>query len=181
MLVYLVTNRINGHKYVGQTRQSLARRWQGHCHDAQRGKTTALASAIRKHGKDAFTVEIVGTYHSQAELNAAEQAAICALNAHKWDGGYNLTFGGEAPAWSNEQREAQSARKKGKTHKGGKWSAESRKKASEQRKGRNFAGPIIEHTCPPPCSKPFRASARTKWCSNACKCRNANRNRKSNA
>jgi hypothetical protein len=118
---------------VGQTSQPLARRWSAHQSRARKGSTYHLHNAIRKYGADAFTVEIKGTFDTKAELDAAEQAAICVYNAHYWDGGYNLTFGGEGCSMPiSEQQKI----KMSKAHLGKRHSAESIRKIKEAAKNR---------------------------------------------
>lgn len=56
-MIYLVTNTINGKRYIGKTTQTLERRWYQHCKNAEYGHNTYLYKAIRKYGKDSFTVE----------------------------------------------------------------------------------------------------------------------------
>lgn len=88
MLVYLVTNTKNGKKYVGQTTSSLAHRWSQHCCP---GSTCYyLSRAIKAHGRDAFTIEVIGSAETKAELDALELALT---DEHKsWiPYGYNAT------------------------------------------------------------------------------------------
>jgi len=95
MLIYLVTNLANGKKYVGQTRLRLEHRWKQHVRDAGNGSSTLIGAAIRKYGTDAFSVSIICTRSSQAELDTAERFYISSLGTHSSTGnGYNLTAGG---------------------------------------------------------------------------------------
>ena len=71
-VVYLIRNTVNGKEYVGQTIQDLRERWGRHC---STGKT-AISRAIRKHGRDAFTVEVLHECESRDEMNVLEAAAI---------------------------------------------------------------------------------------------------------
>ena len=94
MLIYLVTNLANGKKYVGQTRLRLEHRWKQHVRDAGNGSSTLIGAAIRKYGTDAFSVSIICTRSSQAELDTAERFYISSLGTHSSTGnGYNLTAG----------------------------------------------------------------------------------------
>lgn len=89
MLIYLVTNKASGKRYVGQTRRTAAIRFNGHCQ-----KGAALTAAIKKYGKEAFSVEIIGNYASKEDLNVAEAYFIAWHNCIA-PNGYNLTSGGE--------------------------------------------------------------------------------------
>lgn len=89
MITYLITNKINGKQYVGQTKRSLTARFIGHCE-----KGSALHSAIQKYGKASFDLRELGTYDSLEDLNNAEQYFIDYFNCIT-PNGYNLTSGGE--------------------------------------------------------------------------------------
>jgi hypothetical protein len=89
MIIYLVTNKLNGKKYVGQTKQTLSYRWHKHM---KRGN--ALFNAIRKYGGSNFTIEEVCKCDSNKELCKMEKYWIKKLNT-MYPSGYNLTTGGE--------------------------------------------------------------------------------------
>ena len=56
-LIYLVTNRLDGKRYVGLTRFTLEKRWAEHCYCALRRQTRSwLHRAIAKHGAEAFDI-----------------------------------------------------------------------------------------------------------------------------
>jgi group I intron endonuclease len=78
-VIYKVTNTVNGHIYIGQTKTALGNRWSKHCSDARSGAGWILAAAIRKHGREAFTVEVVEECPDKDALNAAEIAWILKL------------------------------------------------------------------------------------------------------
>ena len=94
MLVYKATNTINGMVYIGATTQSLARRKNDHKKDAaqMRWEGSAFHRAIREHGFDSFTWEVIAECRDLQSLHAAEIDAIARLGAQ--GGGYNLTAGG---------------------------------------------------------------------------------------
>ena len=116
--VYLVTNRVNGKKYVGKTVYTARHRWWGHCKDARNGKSTPLARAISKHGECAFIVEVLYEGSSEREILAVEKAMIAqyrTLNPH----GYNICVGGQGTSgrkMSTSQKEAVRARMIGNTN-----------------------------------------------------------------
>lgn len=78
-VIYKVTNIVNGHIYIGQTKTALGKRWSKHCSDARSGAGWVLAAAIRKHGKEAFAIQVVEECADKDALNAAEIAWILKL------------------------------------------------------------------------------------------------------
>jgi group I intron endonuclease len=104
MLIYKWTNKINGKIYIGQTTKKLEQRTRSHINTANTGSPLPIHNAIRKYGKDSFTVECLGYYDMHAELDAAETFYINQFDclAPK---GYNLKLGGAAGVWHEESRE----------------------------------------------------------------------------
>ena len=49
--IYKVTNQINGKLYIGETIQTISKRWNRHCYDAKNGVTDHFHTAIRYYGK----------------------------------------------------------------------------------------------------------------------------------
>lgn len=93
MIVYLVTNKINGKQYVGRTVKRLEQRWAGHCCAANKGSTLPLHNAIRKYGRNAFSLEVVAITRDAVELSQLEIQWI--ERTRSAIEGYNLTTGGE--------------------------------------------------------------------------------------
>lgn len=112
MIVYLITNKINGKQYVGQTIQKLEDRWK--THRSSISGCLALKSAIEKYCPDNFTVEVIYEANSMEELNKKEQEFINKLNTLA-PNGYNLTTGGERPKYSEESRKKMSQSSKGRS------------------------------------------------------------------
>jgi group I intron endonuclease len=122
MLVYLITNTINGKRYVGQTKRTLVRRWAQHC------KSTgccALNSAIRKYGAENFIIDVICEPPTKELLDEFEIEYIKRYNT-LYPNGYNLQGGGDVP-WHNEETK----RKIGESNRGKRPSLETRKKMSE--------------------------------------------------
>lgn len=90
--IYLLTNKINGKKYVGQTINKPELRWYFHIYAATRKVDSPLARAIKKYGCHNFTAEVIHTCE-QAELDKAEQRFIYDYDCMT-PAGYNLTSGG---------------------------------------------------------------------------------------
>lgn len=132
-IVYKVTNTVNGHFYIGQTKTRFSSRWSKHCQDARNGAGWVMAAAIRKYGPDAFTHEIVEECADRASLNAAEVKHIVALCPH-----YNaMGGGGQLGSPSAEVRSKISIATKGKVR-----SAETRSRMSAGQLGH----PVSENT-----------------------------------
>jgi group I intron endonuclease len=88
-VIYKVVNSINGHFYIGQTKMRLSARWSKHKQDSRQGKGWILAAAIRKHGDEAFALEVIEVCESKDSLNAAEIKHIAFFRPQ-----YNACSGG---------------------------------------------------------------------------------------
>lgn len=119
--------------YVGIT-NNLQQRLSKHKSDAKHNSPCVIHKAIRKYGFNNFTVTLLQTSSSNEELCELEKDWIAKLNTHVSVGGYNETFGGEAPMLGRFHTEEtkNKIRKKlqGKTspNKGKKWTNETRQK-----------------------------------------------------
>ena len=136
MIVYKITNKINGKIYIGQTIRPLIVRWKHHCNPANKN-CTALHRAIQKYGRDMFTVEQIDVACDRDELDTKERYWINYYDciAPK---GYNLRLGGEHHIVSEETRY-----KLGNGNRGRRYSEEIRKKMSESRRGRKMSPEAI--------------------------------------
>lgn len=160
MVVYLITNLVNGKHYVGKTVQPLKERWARHLSKANRGPQYHLHGALRKYGPEAFSiVPLVSILTTDPQLKEYERFWIRLFNANDPRYGYNMTAGGDGSlGWnpSTETRRKIGAAFKGKslpvTHrrkiseaqKGKRHSAESRLKMSDAKKGnKHCEGRII--------------------------------------
>lgn len=90
-VIYLITNKINGKMYVGQTKQALASRLKGHKNS---NGTSRITYAIKKYGVENFDIVQIDSAISLAELNAKEIAHIARLNTLDTKVGYNVSIGG---------------------------------------------------------------------------------------
>ena len=105
MIIYKITNQVNGKVYIGQTTLSLERRWYTHCHKSS--GCVALHNAIKKHGVENFTVEQIDTAMGKPELDLKEKFWIKHYNSLV-PNGYNLKTGGNTPVYSDESRKRMS-------------------------------------------------------------------------
>lgn len=93
--IYKITNKVNGKIYIGQTMQSVEKRFKEHINAAKTkysGNRYALQHAILKYGEDAFTIEVLGEYPEEL-LDEMEIMFIQEFNSLK-PNGYNITLGG---------------------------------------------------------------------------------------
>lgn len=98
-IIYLVTNNINGKKYVGFTVDSLAKRWARHLRDASRGSNYVFHMALQKYGPENFTIkELISCEDAKYALEFLEPHYILLENSFiraPNGGGYNMTLGGK--------------------------------------------------------------------------------------
>lgn len=107
MRIYKITNTVNGKVYVGQTVQTLERRWALHKHQAKH-RNRPLYRSIRKYGIQHFVVELLEELSpgsSQQILDEKERFWIAHLNAMV-PSGYNLTSGGDGKSFLSEETKA---------------------------------------------------------------------------
>ena len=119
--IYLITNRINNAKYIGQhCKTTITKRWNEHLSRAKSGKVCKyLYTAMRHYGIENFTIEKIGEFPINA-LGPMEAYYAEQYNTYYWDTdlGYNVVWCGED------------------NNKGIKMSPETCKKMSELRKGK---------------------------------------------
>ena len=90
MWIYKITNIQNNKIYIGQTIRPIQQRFERHINDAINNKlNTHFARAIRKYGKDNFTIEIIDIAQTQEELTQKEKYWIDHYNSSNL--GYNET------------------------------------------------------------------------------------------
>lgn len=135
MIIYRIVNTFNGLSYIGQTIRSLKHRWNEHC--ASKIKNMYIDNAIKKYGKENFSVEEIAKYDNLEDLNNAEEYYIDFYNCLA-PNGYNLLKGGRNKIPSLETRQKMGKARKGirngmygKNH-----SLESIAKMSASKKGR---------------------------------------------
>lgn len=90
MIIYLITNKINGNQYVGQTTQLLRTRIIQHKSGIR--KSSAINGALRKYGSENFSFSILGQYSIIEDLDNAEEYFIQYYNC-LYPNGYNLKAG----------------------------------------------------------------------------------------
>ena len=88
-VIYLITNLLNGMKYVGQTTRTVEERFYEH-----KRENFYLGKAIRKYGEENFNIEVIEECETFEQLNEREIFWISYLKC-KQPNGYNLTDGGK--------------------------------------------------------------------------------------
>jgi group I intron endonuclease len=85
--IYKITNKINGHFYIGYTKLSLQKRFNLHI----KTKTTKMpiVSAIKKYGCDNFVIELIYEFDNKNDATKCEIKLIEELKPN-----YNIHFGG---------------------------------------------------------------------------------------
>lgn len=93
-IIYCLTNKVNGKRYIGQTTRTVAERLIGHLYSFGRNGCPLLGAAIKKYGKEAFEVSVLGTAATQNELDLLEISLIEQYRTTDRALGYNIAPGG---------------------------------------------------------------------------------------
>lgn len=93
--IYLITNKINGKRYIGKTKKSYQERFKEHCLSYNHGCRTYIACAIHKYGKDNFSIQLIDKVKDDT-WKYWENYYIKKYNSHYTQGGYNITWGGDS-------------------------------------------------------------------------------------
>lgn len=98
--IYLITNDINSKVYIGQTIQTLNKRFNGHCcySKSDRSANMYIKRAIHKYGRDKFHIHLLEECPID-NLNDREKYWINYYNSYNT--GYNLTLGGQDSNYFN--------------------------------------------------------------------------------
>lgn len=92
--IYLITNKINGKRYVGKTETTVEARWKRHLSIAKNpnAQKYAIHQAILKYGAESFIIKEIEKVPT-TKLSQREQYWIQYYNSYKR--GYNETLGGD--------------------------------------------------------------------------------------
>ena len=127
-VIYCIEHIDSGKRYIGQTTRSIAHRWWEHCYYLSNRR---LGNAIRKYGKESFSVYELDVASSKEELDHLEKTYILMFKTTDSSHGYNLDLGGGSGKHSDESKAFMSNIRKGKKH-----SEETKKKISASQVGR---------------------------------------------
>jgi group I intron endonuclease len=142
--VYVITNTVNGKRYIGLT-CDVKRRWQDH-KDAHKSRSGKLYAAMRKYGVKKFALKIITANLSKESANELEQELIRKLGTAR--DGYNCTIGGRGMGGyrhsdQTKKRISEVLRRRfqtfGSWNAGRKATAEQRKRQSERQQGRRHS------------------------------------------
>lgn len=92
-VIYKITNTINNKIYIGQTTQSIKKRFTSHL-SANYFKKMPLHRAIKKYGRLNFVIEVIDYADGKESLNTKEIFYIKLYNSIHHDIGYNAVMGG---------------------------------------------------------------------------------------
>jgi group I intron endonuclease len=98
MIIYKITNKVNGKIYIGQTTRSIKFRWKRHVEAARYTSNSILHKAIRKYGEHSFEIELIEYADDKVSLNEKEIFWISHFNSTDSSIGYNITKGGASPS-----------------------------------------------------------------------------------
>lgn len=98
--IYVVTNILNGKKYVGKTNHTVAKRWNEHCSDylKERCENRPLYRSMKKYGIENFKVE---TLEKCTNDVSAEREIYWINKLDTYKHGYNATIGGDGTRYIN--------------------------------------------------------------------------------
>jgi group I intron endonuclease len=163
--IYLVSNKLNGKQYVGQTINP----------ERQIGHGRILRKAYKLHGRDNFSYEPICTgITNRATLNAIERFWIAVVGTLV-PNGYNIELGGsEGSTWTEERRRKHSLALTGRIHtrplgsksgmKGKKFPEEGKRKLSAALKGRPCPTKGMSHS--EETKAKMSASQKAHWAAN---------------
>lgn len=140
MLVYLITNKINGKKYIGQhVGTDLESYWLRNVWLAENGYQgkRLLYRAIRKYGSEGFEVKPLVVVGTKQEMDYYEIGLIKAWDTVNPKKGYNITHGGDGSLGVKMSEETKA--KMSESHIGLKMPESHRRKLSERSKGNKYA------------------------------------------
>lgn len=127
--IYKLINKINGMHYIGQTWQTLEKRW--HAGGGYRS-CIYIERAIKKYGKDNFYYEVLSHAITQEEADKLEDMFIEMYDSVNPQKGYNIRGGGSRGKLSEQTKQKISLANTGK-----KATEEAKHKSSISHKGQH--------------------------------------------
>jgi group I intron endonuclease len=95
VLLYTLTNTVNGKMYIGKTCHATPyRRWKRHQSSARAGSRLPIHCALTKYGPEQFIVAVLSVHQTPEELSTAEVNAIHDYHT-QCPNGYNVSIGGD--------------------------------------------------------------------------------------
>jgi group I intron endonuclease len=141
MIIYKITNKINGKRYIGQTQNTISARWSQHVHNAVKKKgRSILSEAIRKYGRENFEIKSVCRCNDIEGMNRIEINCIRLFKTLA-PNGYNLDSGGKNNIMHEKTKLKLRLAKLGKSC--GPFTQEHKNNLSKAHKGRKYPNRII--------------------------------------
>jgi group I intron endonuclease len=139
-IIYLITNLVNGKKYVGCTTKTILKRWRNHIKKAKYGKKLSyFHKAIRKYCPENFSREILCECESKEIMHLMETFKIIVCHSHVSDGGYNISWGGDGgDNFTNNPNKEEIRKKMRLANLGRKFPPEFGEEISKRMKGKKF-------------------------------------------
>lgn len=91
MFIYKIVCKINNKIYIGQTTETLEKRFKRHMTYQKDMSDTKFYRAVKKYGVENFYIELVDTASSKEELDTLEEYYIKYYNCIEY--GYNTALG----------------------------------------------------------------------------------------
>ncbi len=111
-IIYLITNKVNGKMYVGQTKYTVEKRWNLHLRKAKRNPSTHFEYAINKYGPENFSKIQIDSATSFKELDKKEDDWIDHYRAIDPTKVYNSLRGGQMRfEYLSKERQQESVQK----------------------------------------------------------------------
>jgi group I intron endonuclease len=133
-IIYIITNTYNDKAYIGQTWNSLSKRFNEHKKGVHNKK---LINAMNKYGRENFSIKELDCAYNQKDADRLEILYILQYNSI--NNGYNIREGGSHGKHSNETKQKIALSHIGKTH-----SIDTIQKMSKSQKGRTFSDITLE-------------------------------------
>ena len=146
--LYIHTNKTNGKRYIGITKQDPEHRWGNG--GVNYRESPHLYSAIQKYGWNNFEHEIRASGLTRDDACLLEKYYISNFKTQDNRFGYNIFEGGTAPSIPQDVREKMSRSMMGNKNCLGRiTSEETKRKISEAQKGRKLTEEHIQKLCKP--------------------------------
>lgn len=131
--IYMIMNKINGKKYVGQHKSSKF------CHqDKYMGSGKKLACAKKHYGIENFEKLLVQYVETREEANKQEEFWISHYDTTNPEKGYNIAKGGEGGYWGQGFKKGHKLINGGNTGHHFRHTEETKQKISESNKGKTY-------------------------------------------